>query len=233
MGIRGIYIAGSPMINAPWGADGYSPLDLTLLDPHLGTVRQWQDLITDMHSRGMYVIVDNTMATMGDLIGFEGYLNLSTPLSYTEHNAVWKDSRRYHDFNFGNVELNECDYPRFWGSVSKFASVQDRLREWRPSVRQKIEHLNCLQITMLDIDGFRMDKGLQITADAEGEWGKEPSMADASTFQSVMTTENTSDPSKYIREKGKTGFDSAAFHYSIYRSLKRFLGYDKRFPKKI
>lgn len=54
--------------------------------------------------------------------------------------------------------------------VSKFASVQDRLREWNPSVRTKIEHLNCLQITMLDIDGFRMDKGLQITADAEGEW---------------------------------------------------------------
>lgn len=23
---------------------------------------------------------------------------------------------------------------------------------------------------MLDLDGFRMDKGLQITADAEGEW---------------------------------------------------------------
>lgn len=54
--------------------------------------------------------------------------------------------------------------------VSKFASVQDRLREWDPAVRTKIEHLNCLQITVLDIDGFRMDKGLQITADAEGEW---------------------------------------------------------------
>ena len=55
-------------------------------------------------------------------------------------------------------------------SVSKFASVQDRLREWDPAVRAKIEHLNCLQITVLDIDGFRMDKGLQITADAQGEW---------------------------------------------------------------
>lgn len=37
-------------------------------------------------------------------------------------------------------------------------------------MRAKIEHLNCLQITVLDIDGFRMDKGLQITADAQGEW---------------------------------------------------------------
>ncbi|KAL9027124.1 MAG: hypothetical protein Q9196_004310, partial [Gyalolechia fulgens] len=209
MGIKGIFISGSPLINGPWDADGYSPLDLTLLDPHLGTIEQWRDLVDAVHSRGMYLIVDNLMATMGDLIGFEGYLNVTTPLSYTEHNAIWKSSRRYHDFDFGNDELRECDYPRFWGSdgefvigngtenfrgcrdsefdqygdvatfglypewqrqLSKFASVQDRLREWRPSVREKIQHLNCLQITMLDIDGFRMDKGLQITADAQGDW---------------------------------------------------------------
>ncbi|KAI4094491.1 MAG: hypothetical protein L6R37_007234 [Teloschistes peruensis] len=300
MGIRGVYIAGSPLINAPWGADAYSPLDMTLLDPHLGTIKQWQDLIADMHSRGMYVIIDNTMATMGDLIGFEGYLNSSTPLSYTEHNALWKDSRRYHDFDIGNVELPECEYPRFWGSdgilvtangtenfkgcrdsefdqygdvaafglypewqrqISKFASVQDRLREWRPSVRAKIEHLNCLQIMMLDLDGFRMDKGLQITADAEGEWtynirkcaaavgkhnffipgeivggnqfsavyigrGKDPSMIEPNAFEAVQITANSSDPSRYIRDTGKTGFDSACFHYTIYRNLKRFLGLD-------
>ncbi|KAL8998110.1 MAG: hypothetical protein Q9188_006170 [Gyalolechia gomerana] len=291
MGIKGIFISGSPLINAPWGADGYSPLDLTLLDPHLGTIQQWRDLINAIHSRGMYVMVDNLMATLGDLIGFEGYLNVTTPLSYTEHNALWKDSRRYHDFDFGNVELSECDYPRFWGSdgefvigngtenfkgcrdsefdqygdvttfglYPEFASVQDRLREWRPSVREKIEHLNCLQITMLDIDGFRMDKGLQITADAQGEWthyirqcaasvgkhnffipgevvggnpigavyigrGKEPSMAEEYVSTSVMMTENSSGSSRYIRDKGKTGFDATAFHYTIYRSLKRFLG---------
>lgn len=116
MGIRGIYISGSPLINAPWGADAFSPLDLTLLDPHLGTIKQWQDLIEDMHNRGMYIIVDNTMATMGDLIGFEGYLNESTPLSYTEHNAIWKESRRYHDFSFNNTKRSECHYPRFWGA---------------------------------------------------------------------------------------------------------------------
>ncbi|KAL8851905.1 MAG: hypothetical protein Q9221_003229 [Calogaya cf. arnoldii] len=41
-----------------------------------------------------------------------------------------------------------------------------------------------------------------------------------------MTTGNSSDPSKYVREKGKTGFDSVAFHYTIYRNLKRLLGLD-------
>ena len=115
MGVKGLYVAGSPMINAPWAGDGYGPLDLTLLDAHLGTIKHWQDLIADMHSRGMYVIFDNTMATLGDLLGFEGYLNESTPLSYTEHNALWKSDRRYHDFDFSNTELSECEYPRFWG----------------------------------------------------------------------------------------------------------------------
>ena len=117
MGIRGIYLAGSPMINLPWGSDGFSPLDLTLLDPHFAKIQVWRSFIDEMHSRGMYVIFDNTMATLGDLIGFEGYLNVSTPFAFEEHNALWKGSRRYHDFDIGNTELVECDvtYPRWWG----------------------------------------------------------------------------------------------------------------------
>ena len=49
-------------------------------------------------------------------------------------------------------------------------------------------------------------------------------MAESDSSVAVMLNENTSDPSRYVREKGKTGFDAVAFHYSIYRSLKRFLG---------
>ena len=52
---------------------------------------------------------------MGDLIGFEGYLNVSTPFDRKEHNALWKGDRRYNDFAFGNKELPHCDYPRFYG----------------------------------------------------------------------------------------------------------------------
>lgn len=61
-------------------------------------------------------------------------------------------------------------YPEWQRQISKFASVQDRLREWNPSVREKIQHLSCIQIQMLDFDGFRMDKGQQITVDAQGEF---------------------------------------------------------------
>ena len=53
---------------------------------------------------------------MGDLIGFEGYLNTSTPYDRGEHNALWKSERRYHDFTFGNDELAKCEYPRFYSA---------------------------------------------------------------------------------------------------------------------
>jgi hypothetical protein len=66
---QGLYLAGSPFINRPWAADSYSPLDLTLLDHHFGNITAWREAITETHSRGMYVIMDNTMSTLGDLIG--------------------------------------------------------------------------------------------------------------------------------------------------------------------
>jgi alpha-1,3-glucan synthase len=63
MGIKALYLAGSPFINQPWAADSYSPLDLTLLDYHFGNITVWRNAINEIHSRGMYVIMDNTMAT--------------------------------------------------------------------------------------------------------------------------------------------------------------------------
>lgn len=90
MGIKGIFISGTPFINMPWQADsmslpvpstrlcltaddlGYSPLDFSVLDPHWGTLKDWQDTIDEIHSRGMYVMADFTIGTMADLIGFKG-----------------------------------------------------------------------------------------------------------------------------------------------------------------
>ncbi len=60
---QALYLAGSPHINVPWASDGYSPLDLTLLDHHFGNITEWQAAIAEMHRRGMYVVLDNTMAT--------------------------------------------------------------------------------------------------------------------------------------------------------------------------
>ena len=61
--LQALYLAGSPFINVPWASDGYSPLDLSLLDHHFGNITEWQTTMDEIHRRGMYVVMDNTMAT--------------------------------------------------------------------------------------------------------------------------------------------------------------------------
>ncbi|CAJ2501836.1 Uu.00g046890.m01.CDS01 [Anthostomella pinea] len=301
MGVEGIYIAGSPFINKPWQSDSYSPLDHTLLDEHFGNISEWREAITEIHSRGMYVLMDNTVATMGDLVGFDGYLNESTPFVTGEHPVLWKSDRRYLDFDIGFDYNETCEFPRLWAEdgylisddvmnefkgcydgdfdqfgdteafgvypdyrrqLTKFASVQDRLREWVPSVREKIEHFSCITIAMLDIDGFRYDKATQVTVDATGQFsthlrecarrlgkdnfflpgeitggntfgslyigrGRQPDQYFTNLTTAVSVTNGTAqEDAKFLHDEGQNGLDSAAFHYSIYRHLTRFLGMD-------
>ena len=152
MGIKQLYIVGSPWINMPWGADGYSPLDLTLLDRHHGDIEDWRNLISDIHRRGMYIIFDNTFATMGDLIGFEGYLNRSTPFAAGEHDVIWKSERRYHDFTQSDEELDKCEYPRFWGEDGhRVTDTQDFLIGCRDSEfdQVRVSSTKCLKPSRL------------------------------------------------------------------------------------
>jgi alpha-1,3-glucan synthase len=236
---------------------------------------------------------------LGDLIGFEDYLNSSTPFDTKEHKAVWKSSRRYHDFNIGNEYNATCDaWPALWDEsgypvssevtgqlsgcynsdfdqfgdieafgvhpdwqrqLAKFASVQDRMREWIPSVRERIEHFTCMTIAMLDVDGFRIDKGVQVTVDALADWaesvrdcaatynktnffipgeitsgndlgsiyvgrGRRPDQTPEDFAAAVALKPKEGNQNYFVREDGKQALDGAAFHYSVYRFMTRFLG---------
>lgn len=55
--LQTLYVMGSPFVNMPWQADQYSSLDFTVLDPHLGTIAEWRQLIEELHARGMYLIM--------------------------------------------------------------------------------------------------------------------------------------------------------------------------------
>jgi alpha-1,3-glucan synthase len=54
---------------------------------------------------------------MGDLIGFEGYLNESKPFDTAELKVLWKGSRQYHDFDSSNDYNKTCAFPRFWNET--------------------------------------------------------------------------------------------------------------------
>lgn len=160
----------------------------------------------------MYLMLDFTVGTMGDMIAFEGFLNASTPFSINEYNAVWKKPRyspwgieEYIDFKIKNTYNSSCTLPVMWNDagemvdikqqgcyasefdqygdmeafgvhpdwnrqLSKFASVQDRLREWNSDVRDKIQVFSCIAIKALDFDAIRIDKATQVTVDALADW---------------------------------------------------------------
>ncbi|KII88464.1 glycosyltransferase family 5 protein [Plicaturopsis crispa FD-325 SS-3] len=301
MGVKGIYISGTPFLNMLWQADSYSPIDFTVLDPHWGTIQDWVDFIDTLHARGMYFMADFTVGTMGDLVGFEGYLNVSTPFDLNEHNGVWKhpdympwNFTEYADFQIINTRNESCQMPVFWqddGTVvnitangclesdfdqygdmeafgvhpdwerqlSKFASVQDRLREWKPEVMEKLQVFVCMVIKALDIDAIRIDKSTQVTVDALTQWstsarscakalGKDNfyitgEITGGNTFASIYLGRGrtptslppsfldaanltSKDNQYFLRDAPMNGLDGAAFHYSTYRALTRFLGMD-------
>ncbi|RAQ45497.1 hypothetical protein AFGD_005920 [Aspergillus flavus] len=298
MGFKGIYFAGTYLMNLPWAYDGYSPVDTTLLDMHHGTLEDWRRTITEIHKRDMYVIVDNTLATMSNLIGFKGHLNDSADFRADEYEVQWISDRQYADFKFGNEYNETCNFPKFWNEtgypltsggveelkgcynsdfdqfgeleafgnfpdwkrqLTKFASVQDRLREWHKPIRDVITKHSCIQIASLDIDGFRFDKAVQTTLEPLSEitavyrecakkYGKHNfflpgEITSGNTFGSLylgrgrqpdqqpesadagVKLKNSSD-GYFLRDDGYQALDSAAFHYTIYRSMTRFLGMD-------
>ena len=61
-------------------------------------------------------------------------------------------------------------HPDWQRQLAKFASVQDRLRDWKPSVAKNLEKFPCLMIEALDIDGIRIDKATQINVDFAAQW---------------------------------------------------------------
>ncbi|PNS16674.1 Cell wall alpha-1,3-glucan synthase ags1 [Sphaceloma murrayae] len=296
MGIKGLYLVGSIFHNMPWAADAFSPLDHTFLDRHFGTIQEWRDVIDEIHRRGMYVLLDNTMGTMGNLMAFEGYFNTSTPWEFKEHNAVWKTPIHYQDWTFGNDYYDVCPwkYPRFYQQsgkpyddenttamvgcknsefnqygdagafgqypewlkqTSKFDGVQDRLRDWVPSVNQKLQHFYCMLVEGLDIDGFRIDKALQVTLEGQVEFNKglrqcarrlgknnffiPGEMVNGNSNVGVYmgrgktpdmwvdnVTQAVTTNTTYLRGGEDFGIDANAFHYTTYRGLMRYLGLD-------
>jgi alpha-1,3-glucan synthase len=74
------------------------------------------------------------------------------------------------DFDqYGDMEAFGV-HPDWQRQLSKFASVQDRLREWKPDVMERLKVFVCMVITSLDLDAIRLDKSTQVTVDALAEW---------------------------------------------------------------
>ena len=70
---------------------------------------------------------------MGDLVGFENFLNTTTPFDAKEHKALYKTNITYQDFTIGNNYNATCEYPSFWN-----ASGQRVLKDSDPVFSQLV-----------------------------------------------------------------------------------------------
>lgn len=114
---------------------------------------------------------------------------------------------------------------------------------------------------MLDIDGYRVDKALQVTLDSLGEWseamrecaqevgkdnfylpgeivagnafgslyigrGHQTNQTISNMTEAFMMTNKTNNATQdlFLRPAERSALDGAAFHYTLYRGLSRFLG---------
>lgn len=115
----------------PWSSDGFGALDFTLLDHHHGNIEDWRNLIEEIHRRGMYVILDNTLGTMGDLLQWVGKENVTAPFKWDEYDVRYKSGRVYHDFEPNNNITTQCNYPRMWSDDGNPLTDQAVLQEMK------------------------------------------------------------------------------------------------------
>ena len=80
------------------------------------------------------------------------------------------DGCKASDFDqYGDLEAFGI-HPDWMRQLTKFDSVQDRLKEWQPRVMERLIKFTCLALKALDFDGIRIDKAAQVTVDAMATW---------------------------------------------------------------
>lgn len=160
LGVTAIWI--SPVVRNVNGAyHGYHALDFYQIDPHWGTLSDLQELISEAHRRGIYVIFDIVVNHCGDLIGsFDpGYPAYKAPPDgYTL--SYWNASRQYPP-PFSNLTLyhnhgaiqNYTDPEQILGELFGL----DDLRTELPYVRENMISIYTTLVALTDCDGMRID----------------------------------------------------------------------------
>ncbi|KAG1788869.1 glycoside hydrolase superfamily [Suillus plorans] len=231
MGVKAIYLSGTIFLNMIWQADSYSPLDFSILDPHWGTIDDWVNFVDILHAHGIRNHVRRVI---------------------NEHNTscqlpvFWQDDGTIQPV-MGHDGCYESDFDQY-GDMDAFGlhpPGSDRLRKWKPSIMDKLTTFSCMTTTALDIDAIRVDKSTQLTINGLTAWASATcacatNLGKKNFYITSEVTGGDTFGSLYLG-CGHTltilppwifplsnGLDGYVFHYSIYRSLIRFLGVDDK-----
>ena len=155
MGFDAVWI--SPIVkNYGDNYHGYAATDFYSLNEHFGTEQDFKDLVSALHSRGMWIMVDvvaNHIAGIGTDLSKLGIIN---PFNQKEH---------YHNY---------C--PIHWGDTTSeencwLFDLPD-LNQENPWVRQELKNWIKWMVDTYDLDGIRIDTCIEVPKTFWGEFAK-------------------------------------------------------------
>ncbi|MFH0346036.1 glycoside hydrolase family 13 protein [Bacillus vallismortis] len=138
LGVNGIYL--TPIFSAP-SNHKYDTLDYYSIDPHFGDPELFRTLVSQLHQRGMRMMLDAVFNHIGSA------------------SPQWRDvvkngaQSRYKDwFHIHSFPVKEDNYDRF-----AFTPDMPKLNTANPEVQRYLLDIALYWIREFDIDGWRLD----------------------------------------------------------------------------
>lgn len=138
LGVNGIYL--TPIFSAP-SNHKYDTLDYYSIDPHFGDPELFRTLVSQLHQRGMRIMLDAVFNHIGSA------------------SPQWQDvvkngaQSRYKDwFHIHSFPVKEDNYDRF-----AFTPDMPKLNTANPEVQRYLLDIALYWIREFDIDGWRLD----------------------------------------------------------------------------
>ncbi len=207
---------------------GYWALDLTTVDPHLGTDAEFGAFVTCAHSLGLKVILDVVVNHTADVIQLSSYeygapkTPFVPPADRDAKRPAWlNDTANYH--NRGNIDFSSC--PTACLELGDFFGLDDIATE-KQNVRDGLADVFSDWIRRYKIDGFRIDTARHVERTFFPYWvpkilaaARDAGVSDFQLFGEAFIT-NAVELSSYVRDRGLPN----VLDFPMQDALARFAG---------
>lgn len=151
MGFDAIWI--SPVVKnveTPYNYHGYSALDFTQLNEHFGAEQDFINLVTEMHNRGMWIMVDVVANHVGPVdLDFSTIVPFNLPEYYHDKCQINPE-----DWNSNQWRVENCRLANLPDLAQENSFVRQYLLDWVKNLVIKYK-----------IDGLRVDTVPEVPKD--------------------------------------------------------------------
>ncbi len=180
LGVTGVWMTPT-VLNQWWNPDknftgyhGYWAADFKKMDPHFGTLAEYQSLSKALHQRGMYLVQDIVVNHTGNFFRYEGGYNPdSIGAFYKNYGAPTQPPFDLNNPN--NPAHRKANIYHFTPPINNFSDSLQRLRyeladlddlnTENPLVRKALGESFRYWIEQADVDAFRFDTPLYVEND--------------------------------------------------------------------